>query len=252
MNTTAFSFLLSSLAGLSTMIGTIPIFFKFNEKKIISAALAFASGVMISVSLTDLIPESLTLFHHLYRLTPTFLLMGIFIVLGIIFSMLIDKFLPAENIYQSKDKKLYRIGLISMLAIIFHNIPEGIATFMANSSNTKLGISLAIAIALHNIPEGISISVPLFYATKRKSKSLLYTFISGISEPFGALIAYWFLSPFINDVIMAILFAMIAGIMIHIAIYELLPGSIQYQQKKLSIICFIVGVIFMLVNHFIF
>ncbi len=64
-----------------------------------------------------------------------------------------------------------------MLAIIIHNIPEGIATFMAGCSDSKLGITLTLAIALHNIPEGISISVPIYYATKSKKKGSFVYFL---------------------------------------------------------------------------
>ena len=65
-----------------------------------------------------------------------------------------------------------------MLAIILHNIPEGIATFITTTNNVKLGVALTIAIALHNIPEGISISIPIYYSTNSKLKSFIYTFIS--------------------------------------------------------------------------
>jgi ZIP family zinc transporter len=144
--------------------------------------------------------------------------------------MLINKYLPENNTYN--DKKLYRVGIIAMLSIILHNIPEGIATFMASTSNIKLGLTLALAIALHNIPEGISISVPIYYATNSKKKAFLYTFISGISEFFGAVLTYFFLKNFINDFLMGALFASIAGIMFYIGIYELLPTSFKYKKNK--------------------
>ena len=139
-----------------------------------------------------------------------------------------------------------------MLAIIIHNIPEGIATFMATNSNIMLGISLTIAIALHNIPEGISISIPIYYATNSRFKAIFYTFISAISEPFGALLTYLFLSNFINDRIMGCLFGIIAGIMIHISLYELLPTANSYNKKGIMFLFFIIGVLFMIINHFVF
>ena len=123
---------------------------------------------------------------------------------------------------------------------------------MASNVDRSLGLSLALAISFHNIPEGISISIPIYYATKSKKKAFWYTLISGLSEPFGALLAYLFLSPFMNDIIMGCLFAIIARIMMHIAYYELLPTSLSYNIKKITIITFIVGVIFMLVSHFVF
>ena len=250
MSDITYSFILTILAGFSTMLGTILIFLKNDNQKIVLKSLSFAAGVMIIVSIIDLIPESFNLLKNVFPIFPTIIYILIFIVIGIIFSMLIDKYLPDNYI---SDTNLYRIGLISMLAIILHNIPEGIATFMAGNADRKLGISMAIAIALHNIPEGISISVPIYYSTKSRVKALLYTFISGISEPLGALITYLFLQPFINDRIMGFLFSIIAGIMIHIATYELLPTANKYNNDKNRVIKWIIiGSLIMIISHFIF
>lgn len=227
------------------MIGTILIFIKFkNVNKLICASLAFASGVMIIVSITDLIPESIHLLKNNFNPFFTILICLLFIILGIIISMLMDYYLPAEKTYS--NNKLYRVGIISMLAIILHNIPEGIATFMAGNSDKTLAITLTIAIALHNIPEGISIAVPIYYSTKSKVKAVLYTLVSSLSEPFGALLAYLFLSKFVTDTFLGILFAVIAGIMMQIAFCELLPTSKKYNYKKITNIFFTIGVLFML------
>lgn len=250
MDNVYYSFILTIMAGFSTMIGTIFVFFKKKNTKILISSLGFAAGVMITVSLTDLIPESYNLLKNIYLIFPRIMYILIFIVTGIILSMMIDKYLPENN--NTNNKGLYRVGIISMLAIILHNIPEGIATFMAANTNVKLGISLAIAIALHNIPEGISISIPIYYSTKSRGKALLYTFISGISEVFGALLTYLFLSNFINDRIMGFLFSIIAGIMIHISIYELIPTSLSYKNNKSTYIFILIGSLFMIINHFIF
>lgn len=244
-------FILTFIAGFSTMLGTFIIFIKSNKTAtIITSSLAFAAGVMACVSIIDLIPESLTLLNKVFFSFPALLISLIFIIIGCIFSLLCDKYLQSNN--DLYNRKLYRVGMISMLAIIIHNIPEGIATFMATTSDTKLGISLAIAISLHNIPEGISISVPIYYATKSKSKALMYTLISGLSEPLGAFLAYLFLSPFINDTIMGCLFSLIAGIMLYISLFELLPTSFKYKKRKTTIIFLVIGILFMFISHLLF
>lgn len=248
MGKVLYSLLVSALAGLSTMFGSVFIFFKGTDKKILISSLAFAAGVMICVSITDLLPSSFEMIGNIYRFFPCFLVVMIFMILGVIFSMLIDKYLP-DNKYS--DNNLYRVGLISMLAIILHNIPEGIATYMASTTDLKLGITLAIAISLHNIPEGISISVPIYYATGSRFKSLWYTFISGISEFFGAVLALVFLSRYINDVFMGCLFAVIAGIMLHISFYELLPTSFSYKNIRFTLLFCLLGFLFMFLSHII-
>ena len=247
MNKVSIAFLLTSLAGLSTMIGVIPIFIKLkNKNKIIASSLSFASGVMLCVSIIDLIPESMEMLKKYYTGVTLIIIILLFIVLGIIASSLIDKYLPTTN-YES----LYRVGIISMLAIILHNIPEGIATFISTTKNTSLGISLATSIALHNIPEGISIAIPIYYSTKSRFKALGYTFISALSEPLGAVLTYLFLLPLVNDVILGLLFSFIAGIMLQISLTELLPESLSYNYKNNTKIYFIIGMLFMLLKIFI-
>lgn len=250
MNPTIYGFILTTLAGAATMLGVVFIFIKFKKQdKIINAALSFAGGVMITVSITDLIPESLSMLGKQFYPIPTILICAIFVVIGILFSIFIDACLPTNLNYDNSG--LYRIGIFSMLAIILHNIPEGIATFIATNDNLSLGLSLATAIALHNIPEGISISIPIYYGTKSKKKSLIYTFISSVSEPFGALLAFLFLRPYISDFMLGVLFAMIAGIMVHIASYELIPEALKYKNNKVSMLFFMLGSIVMIINHFI-
>lgn len=248
MNNTIYGFILTTLAGLSTLLGTIIIFINNNKnQKIIIGSLSFAAGVMLTVSATDLIPESIHLLTKTFKLFPTIIITLIFIVIGIIISTTIDKYIP-----QKREGELYKVGIISMLAIIIHNIPEGIATFLSTENNLTLGLSLTIAIALHNIPEGISISVPIYYATGSKIKAFIYTLISGLSEPIGAVMAYLFLKNIVNDTIMGLIMAIISGIMIQISCYELLPTSLKYKNQKLTLILLIIGFLFMLSNHLLF
>ena len=238
MNNTLIAFLLTFIAGFSTMLGVLVIYIKSkNHNKIIMASLSFAAGVMITVSITDLIPESILLLGNNLKNSTTIIISILAIVLGIIISMIIDYYLPDKPISNTKDKSLFKVGIISMIAIILHNLPEGIATFVATSSDVKLGISLTLAIAMHNIPEGISISVPIYYSTGSKKKAIFYTLISALSEPLGALLAFIFLKIFINDTILGILFSLIAGIMLQISFCELLPTAKRYKNKILKTFC---------------
>lgn len=238
-------FLMTTLAGISTLLGSILIFFKNKEEKILSSSLAFAAGVMITVSFTDLIPSSISKIGEYCPFFATFCLCLIGMNIGILLSNFIEKKVSKKE----NSSTLYKIGLISMLAIILHNIPEGIATYISCKNDFNLGLKLTIAIALHNIPEGISISVPIYYSTKSKKKAFFYTFISGFSEVVGAIISYLFLGYLENDLFMGFLYSIIAGIMITISIKELIPESLNYKLKKKTILFFIIGFIFMFISH---
>lgn len=240
------AFLLTILAGLSTMIGTFFIFVRTSDKdRVVAGSLAFASGVMLCVSITDLIPESLSMLDDIGEVVRV-VLCFLFVMVGIFLSIGIERMVP--DLSDSGGKSLYKVGIISMIAIVMHNIPEGIATFISTTKSISLGASLAFAIALHNIPEGISISVPIYYATGSRARAFFYTLVSALSEPFGALITYFFLINYINDFILGLLFSLIAGIMLEISLSELLPTSFRYNYNRLTKVFFVIGILFMLLK----
>ena len=249
MTNVLYAFILSFLAGISTVIGALVILFdKKKNNKTVVISLSFAAGVMMCVSLTDLLPNSFGMISSSNALFPKIILSLIFMTFGIIISMLIDKYLP-DNSENTDNKGLYKIGIISMVAIVLHNIPEGIATFITSTNNLKLGLTITIAIALHNIPEGISIAVPIYHATNNKLKAFLYALLSGMSEVLGSILAYLFLAPLINDYVMAALYAIIAGIMMHISVYELIPGAYKESTLKSVLKYFLIGFGVMILSH---
>jgi ZIP family zinc transporter len=149
-------------------------------------------------------------------------------------------------------QKLMRMGLFTALAIGIHNFPEGLATFLAALQDPSLGVAIAIAVALHNIPEGISVSVPIFYATGNRRKAFLYSVMSGLAEPMGAIIAYLAIRFFLggNDglipsQVMGILFGGVAGIMVYISLDELLPTSRAYGKGHDSLFGLVAGMFVM-------
>ena len=237
-----YSFFLTFLAGFSTILGTFLIFINFkNINKVIISSLSFASGVMICISIFDLLPESIKLLKLNCNYFFSILLFLLFFNLGSLIILLINKKVPENN-------NLYRVGIVSMIGIIIHNIPEGILTFVTSSVDMKLGLEIFLAITMHNIPEGIAISIPIYYSTKSKLKALTLSIISALSEVLGAFITYLFLYDYINDILIAIILSLVCGIMSYISIFELIPEALSYKNKKLFIIFFIIGIIFMIIN----
>lgn len=246
MNTTI-AFILSSIAGVSTIIGSLIIFIsKKRTLNFLIGGIAFASGVMFFLSILDLIPESIIFLTNSYKIKPSILITLVFFVLGICLSIIINKLFPSTM----NNKSLYKLGIITMIGITIHNIPEGIATFITTNENIKLGISITIAITMHNIPEGISIALPIYYYTKSKKKAIFYTMICAISEPIGAIIAYLFLKP--NYLTLGIVYAIIAGIMTYISMYELFPSITKYKRYRITYTFYILGLILVIINKLLF
>ena len=249
-----FALILSFLAGISTVLGACIVFFsKQKSKRTISFSLGFSGGVMICVSFTDLFPFAETTLVKSYGNIKGVLLTILYMLSGVIFAMLIDNFIPHESKVTVSDKtnnaKLFRVGLVSMIAITLHNFPEGIATFMSSYQNAALGISISLAIAMHNIPEGIAVAMPIYYSTGKRTKALKYTFYSGLSEPVGALLAFFILKPFISEFLLGLIFAFVMGIMLYICFEELIPSSREYGYTKLSLCSIFLGICIMPITH---
>lgn len=240
---TEYAFLITTFAGLSTLLGTIPIFLNVKPNKLITFSFSFAIGVMLTVSFIDLLPESSILLSEYFHIIPTILFSMIAFVIGVIISFTIDKKLHIEG------EKLYKVGIISMIAIILHNIPEGIVTYITSSNNPKLGITLALSIALHNIPEGICIATPIYLATKKRGRAVLYTLLSGLSELVGAVLSYLFLSKIMTPMWLGLLYSVIAGIMTHLAIYEMLPNLQRDSNKWIIILLIAMGGGIIILSH---
>lgn len=234
----------------------------------LSISLGFSAGVMIYVSFMEIMPKAQEALGNYYKGGfGEWIAIGSFF-LGIAIIGIIDRIVPEyenpheartkENLEIIKDKelddklKLKRMGMFSALAIAIHNFPEGLATFFSALSDPALGLSIAIAIAIHNIPEGISVSVPLYYATGSRKKAFIYSFLSGMAEPIGAIIGFFLLRQYFNDLTFGILFAAVGGIMVFISIDELLPTSRKYGKEHQEIYGFIAGMIVMALSLLLF
>ncbi|MCX7749719.1 MAG: zinc transporter ZupT [Clostridia bacterium] len=259
------AFGLTLFAGLSTGIGSALAFFaKRTNKKFLSITLGFSAGVMIYVSLVEIFFKAKdSLVRELGVKGGSWATVAAFFG-GIFLIALIDKLIPSgENPHESKSveqmtnedankRKLLKMGKFAALAIAIHNFPEGLATFTSALSSPSLGIAIAVAVAIHNIPEGIAVSVPVYYATGDKVKAFKLSFLSGLSEPVGALIGYLLLRPIFNDVVFGVLFASVAGIMVFISLDELLPAAREYGEHHYSIYGLVAGMMVMAVSLLLF
>ena len=272
-NTVLLAFGLTLFAGLATGIGSALAFFaRTTNTRFLSLSLGFSAGVMLYVSFVEIFFKAKTeLIGSLGEVTGTWVTVGSFFA-GIALIGINDKLVPNyENPHElhsikEMDKglqklpqneahdfgKLRRMGLFTALAIGIHNFPEGLATFTATLTDPNLGIAIAVAVAIHNIPEGIAVSVPIYYATGSRLKAFKLSFLSGLSEPVGALVGYLLLMPFFSPVVFGILFASVAGIMVFISLDELLPSAEEFGEHHLTIIGVIAGMAVMALSLLLF
>lgn len=252
-NNLILAFGLTLFAGLATGVGALFAFFTTRtNKKFLSIALGFSAGVMIYVSLVEIFVKAKDSLTIALGETKGYWMTVVGFFAGMLLIAVIDNFIPSktnphevktvEDVQAAKRKpvsleedKLMKMGMFTALAIAIHNFPEGIATFISALHDPSVGIAIAIAVAIHNIPEGIAVAIPIFYATGNRIKAFKWSFVSGLAEPIGAIVAVLILMPFLNDVMFGIIFAAVAGIMVFISLDELLPAAKKYDETHLSI-----------------
>lgn len=234
---------LSALAGLSTTIGSLlGISVKKVSPKFMSANLGFAAGVMIFISFVELFARSVN--------AVGLSLASLAFFGGMFFMFALDFLIPHEYIGEHAESKgepidIKRTSLFVALGVAIHNFPEGMATFASAMDNIKIGIATAFAIAVHNIPEGIAVSAPIFVATKSRKKAFFYSFLSGVSELVGAVLAALVLYSILTPAILAYMLAFVAGLMVFISLDELVPASRVYGFDHTAILAMILGMIVM-------
>ena len=294
-----YAFILTALAGISTMVGSFFVFFaKKNLEKFLAVSLGFSAGVMIYVSMIEIFPKAMGyISSSAGEMLGGYLCVIAFFV-GIVLVALLDRFLPKVNVYKASSEKnkkkflqkmshtglvklsvtksrlilkktnqnsckkffsqsntemqetenknkLFRLGVFTALALIIHNFPEGLATFMSALQDPGIAIVVAIAIAIHNIPEGIAVAMPIYYATGSKRKAFFYSFISGLAEPVGAVVGYLLFLPVMSDLVFGMIFAGVAGMMMLISLDELLPAAREYGKPYLAMYGLICGMFVM-------
>jgi len=237
MDSVFLGLIMATIAGLSTVIGSAVVFFiKEMKESYLAFSLSFSTGIMVTVSFIELIPKGTELIGFEKTLIAFFV--------GAIFVFLIDFFVPHEYIMEKvskteqKNKGLMKTGLFVALGLAIHNFPEGFSVLAGNLESIELGLVMTVAIAIHNIPEGIAVSIPVYFATKKKRKAFFISFLSGLAEPLGALIGAVILLPFLSAGVIGASLAFVAGIMVFICFDELLPTAMNYCKGNSNLMTF--------------
>ena len=133
-------------------------------------------------------------------------------------------------------RQLHRSGILTALAIGLHNIPDGVATYVGAIGDTRVGAALAIGIALHNIPEGFAVAAPLYFATGSRIRAFVWTLVSALAEPLGAVFAWLIIGDGLDPFVEGVMFGIVCGMMVTISFKELVPKAIKYYSEGNTVI----------------
>lgn len=256
-------------AGLATVIGWLVVVRgNTGNPRLLAFGLAFAAGAMIYVSLVEIFMKSQDSFGAWFQAPGAqgpYAMATLMLFIGMGLVILLDRFVPNPHGHLdtpsatpgAPNPTIARAGLLAAAAITAHNIPEGLATFFSTYQDPQVGYSLAVAIAIHNIPEGVTIALPIFYATGSKSKALLWTIVSALAEPLGAIIGFVLLQPLLQDpsvqhLAFGAVFGLIAGAMVFLSLDELLPTAKRYAKGHETVYGMVIGMALLAVSLVLF
>lgn len=239
-------FLISILAGVFILIGAGLTKLYKDSHKIEAISFALALGALISLMIFDLIPD-------MFTEGPKWFLVIIFVALGFGILFLLDFLAPDHDDHHDTEENhdsenAAHIGIISALAVILHNIIEGMTVYTMTMADLSQGLILAISIGLHNIPMGMLIYSTLSHKDK-KSKFMLLTAVI-LSTPLGGLLMM-LMSGLLSEAIIGSLVSVAAGMILYLIFMELLPHVLKTKPRKYSLIGVIVGFVVVLLSTFI-
>lgn len=255
----AFAFSLTLLSAFFMLIGAfIGVATKRDNSKTLCLALGFSGGIMLYLAFTEILPKANENIQSVFPGTKGYLITILSFFSGMVFLSLFNTFLNHrhESLEENRDSEktnffsqgnsmdcLYKMGVFSAISIGIHNFPEGITTFISALKDPILGITVAIAIGIHNLSVGMAIAIPIYFSSGNRKAAIAYTFLSSLTSPIGALMAYLFFLKFLNELIFGILFGVVSGIMVFICLDEILPTAEKFGKHHLVISGIISGML---------
>ena len=224
------------LFGMTVFIGTLIILITKDNKKIAELSISIAFSVLFLLIFLEVVPHTL---EHLDYFSMIF-----YGLIGFGLLKLLDLFIP-EHEHSHKKDHVFHIGIMASIALVIHNLIEGMVLYSTLQSNLNLGILLGIGIGLHNIPMGMVISSSLEMANYNKIKITLTSFCVSLATFIGALIIS--LVGGVSDYIIGVMFALTLGMLIYIVFFELYR-HLKHQNKKNNITGFIIGAIIICIS----
>ncbi|MDD2518534.1 MAG: ZIP family metal transporter [Bacilli bacterium] len=232
--------------GMFILIGTAIVKLTKNNDKFVHFSISIALGVIVSLLILDLIPESFELLGERYDSFVTTLMVIGFSTLGLLILMALESLIPHHG--HGHGEELFHLGLVSSIAIILHNVIEGMAIYATINTSVSMGFLMGLGVGLHNIPMGMVITSALDKSKTKISKTSIILFLISISTFVGGLIMYLSGSILNNSTLLGIVLSITQGMLIYIVVFELLPHIKHGHSKQNNIIGIIIGILIMLIS----
>ncbi len=240
--------IITLIVGLFTFLGSLIIIFIKNNKKIVDFSISIGFGVLFALIILELIPETLELIQTKFMVVGSIIAVIVLGALGILILKMLDKFVPNHD--SDNKNNLIHIGVMTSIALIIHNLLEGMAIYTSLSSSLKFGTILGVGVALHNIPLGMSITSLFYNNGKNNKKAILMSLLVSLSTFLGGLITFIFAGAILNEFYRGIILSITLGMLIYIVLFELLPHMVENKNKNNVVLGMLIGITLLILSTF--
>jgi len=219
------------MALIGTMIGAfLGIVMSKPSKRFLGNIIGFASGLMLSVVVFELIPDATNKTGILTTL--------LFLILGIIIATVIDEI---SNLGINSSNKYTKVAFMVAIGIMIHNFPEGLVMGFGFVNGDSLGLKMCMIIAIHDVPEGLVVAAPLMLSGISGRRILFYAFLTALPTAIGAWIGIYIGNISIQVLGSALAFA--SGVMLYVIHGEMIPESKKLWPGTTSTLGILLGMI---------
>jgi len=206
----------STVAGLSTILGIIMVILK--ERLVLKHSHyvnSFAAGLILGIAFFHLFPESL-------ELTENALL---FIFIGFLLFYLLECVMVlhsgSEIHFKEKNNPHHAKAKVMFSGLFLHSLLDGIIIGVGFEIDPKVGLLTSLGVILHELPEGVTTFSLLITSIKKKT-ALKLSIAVALATPLGALISLTFIGG-LSETIVGLLLAMAGGSFLYIGASDLIP-----------------------------
>ena len=231
--------IITLLSGISFLVGYLITKFIKNEKKLVTFSVGFSFTIILGLVFFDLLPECIELLEN-----KILIILCIVVVIAIL--KLLDIFIPNHEHGANNKNHMEHIGLISALALFLHNIIEGTAIYTTSINNLSLGFFTALGVSFHNIPLGIQISSLI-----KNKKEKIFLLSSLVFSSIIGIILIKIFNITLNNAVIGVLISLTLGMLVYISMFELLCEVKEHIKKRELQIGIVLGIIIILIGHFI-
>lgn len=228
--------------GVFILVGALIAFSVKKKDKFIDFVLALAFSVILMLLFTDLMPEA----SEKLGLSHIWLFL-LFIIIGVVALRILDMFIPDHEEEKMTKKaaknNLAHIGMVASIALIIHNIIEGMAVYSTCVNSIQTGLMIALGVGCHNLPLGVVIATTIYQNNKSKGKTIFVILGLMLSTFLGGVIMFFMNGVAINETFLGILLSITIGMLIYICSNELYPRIKKSQNKKMTVYGIVTGII---------